>query len=369
MISIALEILLHDKLRLVITVISLGFAIVMMIYDIGMFYGVTQDSVTLVDRAQAQLWVSKKEEARLNAPSVVPASALNRARRLSGVLQACPLDYGMGNLKIGDTRQVTIIGIDPDCALFQPWDITMGDVAALRRRDAIIVDDLALRDLNQAQVGATVELNGRDLHLVAITHNNKSFSYPFVYVNLQTFASTGGEIGTYSFVAVQLEPGADKAKIAQGLAHAGSDLAVFSEEAFKQATIMALVAQGVGMIFVVVGVGVLVGMLIITLTMYTATMERLRDFAILKALGATRWKIWSIVLEQALAETGVSFGLGMAASLGLNVFVETVSGIRGRFPLPAIMAALGAMLVLAILGSLISIRKANSVNPVMVFRA
>jgi putative ABC transport system permease protein len=369
MISIAREILLHDKLRFVITVVSLGFAILMIVSDVGMFYGVTEDSVTLIDRAQAQLWVSKKEETRLNAPSLVPSSVLYRARRLEGVRQACALDYSVGNLKIGDTRQVSIVGIDPACPLFQPWEITQGDDDALRRRDTVIVDDLALRGLNQAQVGETVELNGRELHLVAVTHDNKSFSYPFVYVNLQTFESLGGQPGFYSFIAVQLAPGADQVQIVQRLAYANSGFAITPEQAFKQSTIAALIAQGVGMIFVVVGVGVVVGMLIITLTMYTATMALLRDFAILKALGATRWKIWGVVLEQALTEMVVSFGLGLAASVGLNAFVETASGIRGRFPGPAIIAAFGLMAVLAIVGSLISIRKATSVDPVMVFRA
>jgi putative ABC transport system permease protein len=132
---------------------------------------------------------------------------------------------------------------------------------------------------------------------------------------------------------------------------------------------MALIAQGVGMIFVVVFVGVAVGMLIITLTMYTATMERLRDFAILKALGATRWKIWAVVLEQAVVETTVGFGVGLVASLAIDRFVETASGIRGSFPVLVIVGCFVLMVVLAVIGSLLSIRKATSVDPVMVFRA
>ena len=369
MISIAREILLHDKLRFLITLVSLGFAMVMTVYDVGMFYGVTEDSVTLIDRAQAQLWVSKEDQTRLNAPSLVPVTVLSRARRMEGVRQACALDYSAANLKIGDTRQVMMVGLDPACSLFQPWDITQGEAAALRRRDTIIVDDLALRGPNQAQLGETVELNGRKLHLVAVTHNNKSFSYPFVYLSLQTFQSLGGQPGFYSFIAVQLEPGADQAQLGQRLAYANSGLAATSEPAFRSATIAALVAQGVGMIFVVVAVGVLVGMLIITLTMYTATMEQLRDFAVLKALGATRWKIWGVVLEQAVTETALSFALGLAASVALNAFVEAASGIRGRFPLPALIAVFGLMIGLAVLGSLLSVRKATGVDPVMVFRA
>jgi putative ABC transport system permease protein len=369
MVSIAREILFHDKLRFFITVVSLGFAIVMTIYDLAMFFGVTSDSVALIDRAQAELWISKKEETHLNAPSTISHNALGRVLRREGVQQACALDISVGNLKIGDTHPVQVVGIDPACPLFQPWDVVAGEVSDLRRKDTVIVDDLALRGLSQSRLGEIVELNGEELSIVGITHGNKSFSSPFVYINLDTFEDLTGKLGLYNFVAVQLNPGADPGPVISSLIHADPDLAVTPASQFRQATILALVTQGVGMIFVIVFVGVLVGMLTITLTMYTATMELLRDFAILKALGATRRKIWGIVLEQAITQTAASFGIGLAASFGVNSMVEAASGISGQFPMLVMLACFLLMVTLAILGSLISIRKATRVDPAMVFRA
>ena len=369
MVSIAREILLHDKLRFLIIVISLGFVITMIVYDLGMFFGVTGDSVSLVDRAHAELWISEEESENLLSPSLVPGSALRRARMLEGVNQACGLDYSAGNLKINDTRQVTVVGIDPSCPLFQPWEIASGDVGQIHRKDTIVIDDLALRGDNLAQLGDIVELNGEELRLVAITHNNKSFSSPFVYVNFHTFEELFGTTGYHSFVAVQLEPGVEANTVLQRLAGVNFELTVTPAQQFRQSTIIALVSAGVGMIFVVVFIGVVVGMLIITLTLYTATMEQLRDFAILKALGSTRGKIRLIVLEQAILETTASFAIGLAGTWGANYFVENISGIRGRFPTPAVLASFGLMIGLAVLGSLLSIRKATRVDPVMVFRA
>jgi putative ABC transport system permease protein len=140
-------------------------------------------------------------------------------------------------------------------------------------------------------------------------------------------------------------------------------------QAVRAASISALVAQGVGMIFAVVFIGVLVGMMIITTTIYTATVEHVRSFAILKALGATRWQVWRVVLEQAVLQTVASFGLGLAASLALNAAIEAMSGIRALFPVPALAASLAAMVLLAVLGSLLSIRRALTVDPMLVFRA
>ena len=369
MVSIAREILLHDKMRFLITVFSLGFAILMAVYDIGMFFGVTGDSVALVDRAGAELWVSAGDQAHLNTPSFLPKSALRRARHLAGVEQACALDFSVGNLKINDTRPVQVLGIDPTCALFQPWDIQAGDIGALRRKDTLVVDDLALRGANLVHLGDIVELNGQEVRLVAITHGNKSFSSPQVYTNLQTFERLTGQTDQVNFVAIRLKPGADIDQIRHTLLKGSADLEIIPAGAFRSATIMGLISQGVGMIFVIVFVGLVVGMLIITLTMYTATMEMLRDFAILKALGATQAKIWGIVLEQAVTKTAVGFAVGMAATLGVNYLVETVSGITGRFPPLVVAACFALMVLLAIFGSLISIRKATQVDPAIVFRA
>ncbi len=369
MVSIARELLFHDKPRLLITIVSLSFAIVMVVYDMSMFYGVTGDSIILVDRAQAELWISQEGENRLNAPSLVPKTTLKRARRIAGVAQACALDYTVGNLKIADTRQVTVIGIDPACPLFQPWEGIAGSFAELGKKDAIVVDDLALKGINQARVGDEVKINDHKVHIVAITHNNKSFSYPFAYVSFQTFEQVTGQINDYNFIALRLAADAQPGRIAEQLNLDASKLMVSPAANFKAGTVAALIAQGVGMIFVVVLVGAVVGMMIITMTMYTATMEQLRDFAILKALGARRGKIWGIVLEEAVLETTASFAVGLAASLGVNALVEGVSGIRGRFPPEAIAGCFGLMLFLAVVGSLLSIRKAVRVDPIMVFHA
>ncbi len=368
MISIAREILFHDKVRLGITVVSLGFAIVMVIFNLGWFFGTLGESVSLIDHARADLWVLEQGHRDIYSPSTLPLSAVRWARRAPGVVQACGLNLLGGNLLIQNNHPVMVVAIDPDCALLQPWDVRLGEADGLRRRDAIIVDDYSLRG-DPAHLGDTVELNGRELQVVAVTHNNKSFTTPYVYVNQQTFASLGGAEDGFNYVMVQLTPLADPGLAIRRLTSGYDDLAAFPSDEFRWASMLALVSQGLGVIFIVVAVGVLVGLLIVTMTTYTATMERLRDFAVLKAIGATRRKILGIVLEQAVAETLLGFGAGLTASLGLNYVVENAAGLRASFPASAILASLATMLVLSMLGSLISVRKAVSVDPTVVFRA
>jgi putative ABC transport system permease protein len=368
MISIAREILAHDKTRLAFTVVSLGFAMVMIIYDLGMFFGVTGESVNLVDRAGADLWLLEAGYDDLLSPSRLPETTLSRARDTAGVEYACPLSTLMGSLEVGETHPVQIVGLDPACPLIQPWDVIEGLPATLQEPDTVIVDDFLLgRD--PARLGDRVELNGRDLRLVAVTRHNKGFTTSYAYVNLETFAALGGPAEQHGFVALRLAPNTQPQAVARQLVTTLVGVSALETQPLRSASIGALVAQGVGMIFAVVFIGVLVGMMIITTTTYTATVEHLRSFAILKALGGTRWQIRRVVLEQAVIQTVVSFGLGLGGSLALNHAIEAVSGIRAFFPIPALAASLVAMIVLAVLGSLLSIRRALAVDPMLVFRA
>ncbi len=368
MISIAREILLHDKVRFAITVASLGFAMVMIVYDLGMFFGVTGESVNLIDQAGADLWLLETGYDDLLSPSRLPETTLSQARGTAGVEHACALSTLMGNLDIGETHPVQIVAIDPNCPLIQPWDVVEGQVAALQDPDTVILDGLVLRN-DAARVGDRVEINDRELRLVAVTRHNKGFTTPYAYVNLETFAALGGPADQYGFVALRLAPDARPQVVSRQLNAALPGAHAVETQPVRAASIGAMVTQGVGMIFAVVSIGVLVGMMIITTTIYTATVEHLRDFAILKALGATRWQIWRVVLEQAVIQTVLSFGLGLAASLALNYAIETMSGIRANFPIPALAISLASMVLLAILGSLLSIRRAQTVDPMLVFRA
>lgn len=368
MISIARAILLHDKVRLAFTVTSLGFAMVMIIYDLGMFFGVTGESVNLIDRAEADLWILEAGYDDLLSPSQLTEATLSQARGTSGVEVACPLSTLMGNLDIGETHPVQVVGIDPDCTLIQPWDVIEGQVASLEGLDTVVVDSLVLRN-DPARVGEQVQLNDRELSLVAVTEHNKGFTTPYAYVNLETLAALGGPAGQYGFVALRLAPDAQPQAVIRRLHAALPSAHAIETQSVRAASISALVAQGVGMIFAVVFIGVLVGMMIITTTVYTATVEHVRSFAILKALGATRWQVWRVVLEQAMLQTVASFGLGLAASLALNAAIETMSGIRALFPVAALTVSLLAMVLLAVLGSVLSIRRALAVDPMLVFQA
>ncbi len=114
-------------------------------------------------------------------------------------------------------------------------------------------------------------------------------------------------------------------------------------------------------------IGALVGIIIITLTMYTGVLQRQKDFAVLRALGARKIDIFIIVLAQSLM-------IGVAGVfIGFLLLAGFLSGTLDS-PLPSYMplwiapVLAGATLLMCVLGSLLAMRKAISVEPASVFR-
>jgi len=114
--------------------------------------------------------------------------------------------------------------------------------------------------------------------------------------------------------------------------------------------------------------GFIVGVLIMSQTVYATTMEHIEEFATLKALGASRFFIVQIVLIQALVSAVLGWALGMLLSIPvLSLVSRAISWIHTPWELPAGLGA--TTLMLAALASITAVRAALTVEPGRVFRA
>ena len=114
--------------------------------------------------------------------------------------------------------------------------------------------------------------------------------------------------------------------------------------------------------------GFVVGLVVVSQNIYATTMENLEEYATLKAMGASRGYVCRVVLTQALV-SGV-----IGSALGIALVYPAASGIRGFIAwvytppwLPLATLVIG--LLMCCLASVVSIRKALSVEPARVFRA
>lgn len=113
--------------------------------------------------------------------------------------------------------------------------------------------------------------------------------------------------------------------------------------------------------------GLIVGIAVVAQTIYAATMDHIREYGTLKAIGASNGYIYRVILEQAVVSAFAGYALGIAVAVMAEHASRTASA-QILLPWPVRLALLGLTLAMCMSASVVSIRKATTIDPVMVFR-
>jgi putative ABC transport system permease protein len=251
-----------------------------------------------------------------------------------------------------------------------PWRFAEGSLGDLLDYDSVTLDNLDLAKYGNPDLDRYGEINSVRVKVNAVTFSHKGFAGRLVFTN----QGKAREIlntppGRCKAVMVKLSDGADPQQTIRALRTLLPDTEIMTSAQLSQSTrTYYVINTGMGGSFgFSTLVGALVGIIIITLTMYTGVLQRQKDFAVLRALGARKADIFVIVLAQSLmiAVAGIFIGFVL---LGLFLHATLDSSLPSYMPRTiAPMLALGTLL-LCVLGSLLAIRKAISVEPASVFR-
>lgn len=172
------------------------------------------------------------------------------------------------------------------------------------------------------------------------------------------------------YFLVKAQPGVDSAELAQRIAETVPDVEAHTREAFASRTRMYwLFEMGVGIGFLAAALlGVLVGGVIVSQTLYAMTVEKLPEFGVLKALGAGMDLIARVVLEQSLVCGAAGLAAGLLLSYALGA-AATAAGTAVMIPWPLAVGVAGMTFALSGTASLVSIVRLRRVEPASVFRA
>jgi putative ABC transport system permease protein len=364
----------RDRIRLIIAVIGVAFAVLLMTVQLGLLIGFAITSSSLVDRAQADFWIVPRGAKDVDQAGNMLDRQKYRALGVKGIdsVQSLIVRFTDWKRPDGGTESVIVVGIDPVRPFLQPWNLKDGaNVDDLHIADGVVIDELYSQKLGVSKVGETVEIMGHRARVVGITSQIRTFTQsPYVFANLKnarTWTSLPDERTTY--LLARAEPGANLSNLRDALRAAlpGSD--VWTSREFSWRTrFYWLVTTGMGASLLIAAVlGVIVGLVIVSQTLYSATMERLEEYATIRAMGATNRYLRAIVLRQSLVSGTLGYAVGTATALVVAWLSRTSSAtLMLSYPLIVILGAV--TLAMCVGASLISIRKVLRVDTASVFR-
>lgn len=378
MLWFAFRMLFQDRGRLIITLVGIVFSTVLTLTEVGIYLGMMGNATSIVRHTDADIWVVSQNVPNFDFSQPFPANRINRIRALDDVLWAEKIHVWFAFLKLADGRreQAQVIGFNPDNGIGGPWDMATGTPADVKGGHYIIMDQSSRQRLGRLDPGSTWELNlfrEQSFKLVGLSRQALSFTtIPVVFTSYnevdQSLSGTDFE-GQTSFIVVKLKDPSRVFPVLQQLRALLPDNDVHTRQGFIDRTVNYWTIQtGMGMAFFLTAIlAVLIGGAIVGQTIYAGTIEHMRDYGTLKAMGAMNADINLVILTQAAVSAVLGFATGAIITIASRTGIES-AGVSMQLPLLLFVAVFAIMIATCLAAAYISVRKVRMLDPVMVFR-
>lgn len=374
MVDLARKNLLHDKLRFLITVSGVAFAVTLVFVQVGLFMGLLDNASITIEHLDADLWVTSHNTANVDFAQTFSETLVQRVRSIPGVERADNLIVWFMTMALPTgAREGTLVYALEDFERWGlPWNVVEGNLQDLRRGQYLFLDDSATKRFGEFQVGEYRELLGRRMKIIGRTKDALSFSTtPVSFMDFRLAQElSGSELsGNTTYILIKLAPGADleavRAEVQRRLPY--NDVFTKTEWAERSRNYW-VESTGLGLnMAMTVFLGCLVGLVVVAQTLYTSTMEHIKEFGTVKAIGGSNRDIYMILAKQATISAIVGFGLGGFMAWLLGPAMEKIDLKLIIFPEFAAIVAVGTV-VLCLAAAMISFRKVASIDPALVFR-
>jgi putative ABC transport system permease protein len=365
--------LFHDKIRFSVTLTGIVFAIVLVAVQVGIFLGFTSATSANIDNTDADLWVTAQGNTYYESGFPYSERKLYQVLATPGVARAEKYIIWFTDWKKpdGGKEVVLIVGFDLASRMGGPWSVTTGDIRDLHSDDTVFVDELYREKLGVTHLGQRVEITGRRARVAGYTRGIRSFTTsPYVYTsfkNAQDYAGLKEDQTCY--IVVKAAPGTDIAALQRALRQRIADVDVYTRGEFSRKTqFYWMFTTGAGVAILIAAVmGLIVGVVIVAQTIYATTMDHLREFGTLKAMGASNRYIYRVIIQQAVISAVIGYALAMVVTMFV-VRGSQEGGAEIRMPLEMGLAMFFVAVGMCVAASIVSINKVTSLDPALVFK-
>jgi len=383
---VAIKMLVGDRAKYLGMLMGVTFACLLITHQEAVFVGImTRTYSVITDLALPDIWVMDPKVQFIDDSKPLRDTQLYQVRGVDGVEWAVPLYKGSlrARLADGNFQACSVLGIDDATLIGGPPEMLEGRLEDLRQEDAVIVD-LAGAGGRLAKppgrpgekpmplkVGDVLELNDHRAVVVGVCRSSRSFqNQPILYTTYtRAMRFAPRERKMLSFILVKARPGQDQKLLCQRI-EAATELKALTSLDFKVKTFWYFMKfTGIPInLGIAMFMSIIVGAAIAGQTFYTFTLENLRYFGTLKAMGAGNSLLFQMILLQAVMVGVIGYGIGVGAASVFGYFAAgTEAAWRVVWQLPILTA--GIVVLICSLSAAICIRKVMNLEPAVVFRS
>lgn len=374
MVDLASKILLHDKLRFFTTLFGVAFAVTLVLVQVGLFVGLLDNATITIRKLDAEIWVIPKNTPNVDFANNFPETLVQRVRSIPGVARADNLlvSFMQVTLPTGAKEGIVVYGLEDFGRWKFPWNIVQGDLADLRRGDYFFLDESAAKRFGPFSVGDYREVLDRRMKIIGITREARSFTTtPIAFMDYRIAQVIGGDFfsGRTAYIIVKLAPDANRQAVLAEIRRRLPYNDVLTKENWAtQSRDYWINSTGIGLnMYLTAFLGCLVGVVVVAQTLYTMTMEHIKEFGTVKAIGGTNRDIYRILAKQATISAVTGFLLGLGLAYALQPMVANLD-LKLIMSWELVVSVFAGTLLMCLAAAMISFRKVASIDPALVFR-
>lgn len=376
---LAMKMLFHQKMRLFITLIGITISVVLALVEVAIYLGMMGNATSVIRHTPGDIWVTSKNVQSFDFALPFPSQRIDTVRGLQQVewAEKILLNYGFIKLANGGREQVQFIGYNPDNGIGGPWNLIEGRLSDVRGGRYMIIDKTSEQRLGRLQTGTLWEVTFIREHafkLVGLSRGIKSFTtIPLVFLSYNEMNRMFAEAGWSDltcYIVVKLKNPADQDAVVRYLRDKLKDNDVFARDEFIRKTIVYWTVQtGMGMaFFITAALALIIGGTIVGQTIYASTLEHLREYGTLKAIGARNEEIDQVIFAQAGISAVAGYVIGALLVLLMRSGIEH-AGVPFYLSPTLFLGLFVAILVMCLSSAYFSVAKVRRLDPVSVFKA
>jgi putative ABC transport system permease protein len=373
MLLVAIKMLLHNKARSVSTTVGIAVAFFLSAAQVGLLVGWCDTTSAIVRHTDADVWIMAQGTPAFDFAATIPRERQYQVLSVPGVAwsECMYMGWTQWQRPDGRTTFVEMVGLD-DSLVGGPWKMADRTVDVVLEPHGVIVDALYAAQLGIDRLGQEVEIGYRKAVIRGVSRDVRTFTAaPFVFVSLDSAYRYEPRLrpDEATYVLARATPDVSPDELRDRIAENVPYVDVLTTRQFAIKTVKYwMLETGAGIMAIAIAlVGLLVGSVIVSQSLYTMTNDHLPDYATLMAIGFSRWKLVAVVVVQSLL-------LGIVGLVIGSYICGRAAAVSQRTPLPLQLTpeVFGGVVVTLLgcctLSSLMSIRSIFGINPVTVFR-